>query len=184
MNIIKDTFFGGAEKKAAAAQERGLDRSIEEFAKGTEKARSDVMSLYPSAENNLKQGAQGALDVMGQFLPQQANVFQQGNMNAQNQISAGLPQIQNALMGGAVDYSQFQPQQINYDQSIFSQQLPEMQTSQQALNPEPSMNSQQVPFNPGGIPPGATANSFLSGRMGNGRPFNSSGFNMQNMRIR
>jgi|TARA_R110000823_G_scaffold19034_1_gene59059 hypothetical protein len=177
MSIIKDTFFGGAEKKAAEAQERGLDRSIEEFAKGTKQAREDVMSLYPSAENNLQAGAQGALDVMGQFLPQQADVFQQGNMNAQSQIAGGLPQIQNALMGGAIDYSQFQPKQVNYDPSVFSQQLPEMQTTEQALAPEAQIYGPQPAgqFNP---------NNFLGGRFGAGGSFNNGGFNMQNTRMR
>lgn len=172
MSIIKDTFFGGAETKAAEATERGLERSMEAFAEGTDKARSDIMNLYPSAESSLRQGAQGALDVMGQFLPQQADVFQQGNMNAQSQIAAGLPQIQNALMGGAVDYSQFQPKQINYDQGIFNQQLPDVQTSQEALAPAPAQPNQFKP------------NNFLGGRFGNGGAFNNGGFNMQNMRMR
>ena len=98
-------------------------------------------------------------------------------MNAQNQLAAGLPQIQNALMGGAVDYSQFQPQQINFDQGVFNQQLPDTQTSQQALAPEPPPMGpiQQNPFGP---------NSFLGGRTGNGGGFNNSVFNMQNMRMR
>jgi len=179
MSIIKDTFFGGAEKKAAQATERGLERSIEAMRVGADRARGEIMDLYPAAEESMRQGSQGALDVMGQFLPQQANVFQQGNMNAQGQLAAGLPQIQNALMGGAVDYSQFQPQQINFDRGVFNQQLPQMQTSQQALNPEPAtpQGGAMGPFQ------GFNANSFLGGGFGSGGPFNGSTFG-QNMRIR
>ena len=144
MSIVKDTFFGGAEKKAAKASQKGIEAGQRRIEEGTKQARSDIMNLFPSAEANAQKGYQSALDVFGQFMPQQADVFQQGNVAAQNQILAGMPQAQNALMGGAVDYSQFQPTQLNYDPSMFQQQLPEYQTSQQALDPTSGMTAQQI----------------------------------------
>lgn len=175
MTIVKDTFFGGAEKKAAQAQERGIERQIEESAKGTDEARKQVMALYPAAEESLNKGAQSALDVFGQFLPQQASVFQQGNMGGQQQLAAGLPQIQNALMGGTVDYSQFQPQEIQYDQGIFNQQLPDVQTSNDALNPSAGMSAQQMPQPAPNFGQGAL--NFFSGG-------NNGSFGMNNRRLR
>lgn len=145
MSIIKDTFFGGAEKKAAKATQKGIEAGQKRIEEGTKQARSDIMNLFPTAEANAQKGYQSALDVFGQFMPQQADVFQQGNMAAQNQILAGMPQQHNALMGGAVDYSQFQPTQIDYDPSMFQQQLPDYQTSQQALATTPTIGPQQQP---------------------------------------
>jgi hypothetical protein len=176
-------------KKAAGAAKDTSTAQIAATDRATSQARGDLFKLFPSAEANAQQGSQAALDVFGQFMPQQANTFQQGNMNAQNQILAGMPQAQNALMGGAVDYSQFQPKKINFDASMFQQQLPDFQNSQQALNPMAGMTSPQVPFNQGALDNigGVQVNgpnSFLGGRMGNGGAFNNSGFNMQNMRIR
>jgi len=63
--------------------------------------------------------------VFGQSLPAQMDTFQQGNIGAQQAILSGLPQIQNALMGGNVDYSGFQPYQTQMpDTGFFNQQLP------------------------------------------------------------
>jgi len=193
-------------KKAAGAAVDTSDAQIQATQNATNKARGDLFKLFPSAEANAQQGSQAALDVFGQFMPQQANTFQQGNMNAQNQILAGMPQAQNALMGGAVDYSQFQPKKINFDASMFQQQLPDFQNSQQALDPNAGMTSEEIqlatanqppsPYGPGFSPfnQGAldniggarvnSPNSFLGGRFGNGGGFNNGSFNMQNMRIR
>jgi len=82
--------------------------------------------LFPAAQQNAQQGFQGALDVFGQSIPAQTGVFQQGNVAAQNQILAGLPQMQNAILGGQVDYSALQPTQLQMpDLSFLQQQLPQ-----------------------------------------------------------
>jgi len=143
MSIIKDTFFGGAEKKAAKAQQAGIEKGIQATQQSTEQARNDLFKLYPAAQQNLQQGFQGALDVFGQSLPAQTQVFQQGNVGAQQQLLAGLPQIQNALLGGAIDYSQFQPVSLQPDISFAQQQLPEF------VNPyQPQPQNQTVTANP------------------------------------
>ena len=173
MSIIKDTFFGGAEQKAARAQQKGIERGIEATEQASQQAREDLFKLYPAAQQNAQQGFQAALDVFGQSVPMQADVFQQGNLGAQNQILAGLPQMQNAILGGQVDYSAFQPTQVQMpDLSFLQQQLPQM------VDPYAPSTSQQNP---------------LSGNIGNmgqnylpGGGFNSSpllGFN-RNMRLR
>lgn len=125
MSIIKDTFFGGAEKKAAKAQQKGREKGIAATQAATRKAEGQLMDIFPAAQQNLQQGFQGALDVFGQSLPAQTQAFQQGNVGAQQQLLAGLPQIQNALFGNQVEFSQLQPTQIQPDLGFAQQQLPD-----------------------------------------------------------
>jgi hypothetical protein len=133
MSIIKDVFFGGAEKKAAKAQQAGIEAGIDATQQATAQARSDLFDIFPQAQQTAQQGFQGALDVFSQSAPAQLDVFQQGNMNAQNAILAGMPQIQNALFGNQVDYSAFQPSSIQSpDLGFLSQTLPQIQQQEQA----------------------------------------------------
>lgn len=125
MTIIKDTFFGGAEKKAAQAQQKGIERGIEATEKATKEAREAAIPLFGQARQDLQQGFQGALDVFGQALPAQTQAFQQGNIGAQQQLLAGLPQFQSAILGGQVDFSQLQPVQVQAPNlGFFQQRLP------------------------------------------------------------
>ena len=138
MSIIKDTLFGGAEKAAAKKQERAIREAQDITRESQEQARGDLFKLFPAAQQQTQQGFQGALDVLGQSLPAQTGTFQQGNVGAQQAILAGLPQIQNALLGNQVDLSQLQPFQVQQpDLSFFQQQLPE------TINPfAPQTNAQ------------------------------------------
>lgn len=143
MSIIKDTFFGGAEKKAAKAQQKGIEKGIQATQQATNQARQDINRLYPAAQENLLAGFQGALDVFGQSLPAQTQAFQQGNVNAQQSLLAGLPMMQNAILGGQIDYSQLQPRQVNVNTDFFSQQLPQFTSGFEAQQP-----AQQPQSNP------------------------------------
>lgn len=126
MSIITDTFFGGAEKKAAKAQQKGIEKGIQTTKAAADQARGDLFRLFPAAQQNAQQGFQGALDVFSQSLPAQTQAFQQGNVGAQQQLLAGLPLMQNAILGGQIDYSQLQPYQVQTpDTGFFNQQLPE-----------------------------------------------------------
>ena len=161
MSIIKDTFFGGAEKKAAKAQANSLREAQGITREATAAAKADINRLFPQAQQAGQQGFQGALDVFNQAVPQQQQAFQGGNVAAQQQILAGLPQIQNALMGNQIDYSGFKPYQApQQDMSFLNQQLPYMQ--QQEANAQ--MNNGLGPFTP--------ENQAFNGRMG---PFQTTG---------
>ncbi|MBL4622905.1 MAG: hypothetical protein JKY89_10945 [Immundisolibacteraceae bacterium] len=106
--------------------------------RATNKARDDLFKLFPAAQENAAAGFQSALDVFGQSLPAQSQVFQQGNVAAQQQLLSGLPQFQNAILGGNVDLSQLQPTQLQQpDLSFFQQQLPQFNDpfAQQAQQP-------------------------------------------------
>ena len=147
MSIIKDTFFGGAEKKAAQAQQKGIESGIAATEQAARQARKDLGQLFPQARQDVQQGFQGALDIFGQSLPAQTQAFQQGNVGAQQTLINALPQMQNAILGGQIDLSAFQPQQVDVDTSFFQQQLPR-------LNPpgvDPSSTGPMIPdaFAPG-----------------------------------
>tara|TARA_R110002020_G_C16317611_1_gene774433 strand:+ start:6445 stop:7035 length:591 start_codon:yes stop_codon:yes gene_type:complete len=127
MSIVTDTFFGGAEKKAAKAQTKALKQGQQFTREATEQARADINNIFPQAQLTGQQGFQAALDVFGQSLPAQTNTFQQGNVGAQQAILSGLPQMQNALFGNQVDFSQMQPFEMQTtDLGFFNQQLPQI----------------------------------------------------------
>lgn len=139
MTKIKDVFFGGAEKKAAKKQASALKTSQSLVREGTESAKSDVLGLFPEAQRSRQLGFQGALDVFGKTIPQQLGAFQGGNVAAQQQIAAGLPQIQAAILGQPVDFSAFQPQALGFDAGFAQQQLPQFTAAAQA--PDPTITS-------------------------------------------
>ena len=109
---------------ALDAQSDAADKSAAQLAAATQQARGDLFKLFPAAQQNAQQGYQGALDVFNQALPQQSGIYQQGNVAAQNQLINAMPQYQNAILGGAVDYSQFQPTVLEQpDYGFANQQL-------------------------------------------------------------
>jgi hypothetical protein len=129
-----------ATKKSISASERAGERSNQQLQASTQQARGDLFKLFPASQQNMQQGYQGALDVFSQALPQQAQTFQDGNVAAQNQLLAGLPQFQNAILGNPVDNSQFQAtrlQQPNFD--FANQQL----QSFDPFAPQPTQPTQQ-----------------------------------------
>ena len=133
MSIITDTFFGGAERKAAKQQAKGLAEQQRLIREGTQQARGDIMELFPQASQLQQQGFQGALDIFGQALPQQAQTFQQGNVAAQQQLLNALPMQQAAILGQPINYNQLQATQLQQpDLSFLQTQLPQIQAQQQA----------------------------------------------------
>lgn len=133
MSFITDTFFGGAEKKAAKAQTRALEQAQVFTREGVAQARSDVNELFPQARQDLQQGFQSALDVFGQTIPQQVEAFTGGNVAAQQALLSGLPQQQAAILGGqsALQPLNVQPFQFQPDLSFAQQVLPQIQADQE-----------------------------------------------------
>lgn len=131
MSWVKDNVFGGAAKDAAKQQTRALEQAQDYTREATQQARGDIMDLFPQAQAASNAGYQQALNMFGQAAPQQMQMAQQGNQNAQATLLAGLPQMNNALLGMPVDYSALQQQNVTYDPSLFSQQLPPAITGEQ-----------------------------------------------------
>ena len=110
-----------ASKKAASASKHASDTAAGETRRASSEARADLFKLFPASQDALSTGYKGAADIFGQSAPQQADIFQQGNVAAQRQIAAGMPQFQNAILGGQVDYNQFQPTQLQQPDFSFMQ---------------------------------------------------------------
>ncbi|WP_372857610.1 hypothetical protein [Pseudoalteromonas sp.] len=174
--------FTGVQSRAAAEKvAKANEKAAETQRVAVDRARGELFELFPESQRISQEGFQGSLDVLGQSLPAQTDVFQQGNVGAQQAILSGLPQIQNALLGGNVDFSQMQPFQVQSpDLSFFQQTLPQIQqrqaqeaeaAAQQAQQNQFTGNAQQMPasarnifgrnVNPGS---GFNASDFLSGR--------------------
>lgn len=178
MSFVKDTFFGGAEKKAAKAQTKALEQAQTFTREGVAQARGDIMNLFPQAQQNIQQGFQGALDVFGQSLPQQTAAFTGGNVAAQQALLAGLPQQQAAILGGqtALQPLNVQPFQFQPDLSFAQQQLPSFapQEEEQAAPQQPAIDIGQFlgGFNRpnfGGLGGAGGFNQFAGGRFNNRR---------------
>jgi hypothetical protein len=127
-----------ASRRAARSQREGQASAQAAIDRGTKEARESAIPLFQSAQDNALQGFDAALALQGRTTPEQIRAFQQGNQNAQNTLLAGAPQFQNAILGGNVDLSGLQQQQIQGPSAdFFQQQLPEFTSINQALNPTP-----------------------------------------------
>lgn len=82
------------------------ERSLEFIQKSMDKARGDLFKLFPAAQESRHNSMKFGLDLMGQTIPAQLNLYRQGNLNAQQQVvDAYQPRI-SALTGGLqVPYS-------------------------------------------------------------------------------
>ena len=98
-----------ASNKAGAASDRASDTASTITREGIAQSRSDLLNLFPSAQQVANQGFQNAANVFSDVVPQQSQIFQQGNINAQNTLLSGLPQQQNAILGGNVNLGALQP---------------------------------------------------------------------------
>ena len=117
-----------ASKRSAAAQRRGQDLASQQVKTGTSGAKQEINRLFPQAIESGRQGFQGALDVFGKTLPQQAQAFQGGNVSAQQTLLAGLQPFQQAILGGQIDLSGLQPFQSQpIDFGFTQQQFPQLQ---------------------------------------------------------
>lgn len=101
-----------ASSKATRAATQGQERAQDLLAASRDRARQDVLRLFPQAQEAQTRGFTQAQDFLsGQVIPRQAEAFQTGNVQAQETLLQGLPQVQAALLGGNVDLSGLQPQQ-------------------------------------------------------------------------
>lgn len=135
--------FGGTDDSAQKAQKRANASTTEFIKTQGAQAEASAKELFGRAQDTRRQGAQGALDVLQQTIPQQAQLLQQGNVGAQQAQLVGLPQVLAALQGGEINLDALQPQTISFNPGFTQQQLP--------AAPAPLSTAQ--PQQPGGIPP-------------------------------
>ena len=180
---------GKATKDASKAQRAGADNAAVETRRAANEARADLFKLFPASQDALSTGYQGAADIFGQSAPQQANLFQQGNVAAQQQVAAGMPQFQNAILGGQVDYNQFQPTQLQ--QPDFSFMQGQRFDAPNPFDPNYGMTNEQIqnataqnPPSPWGVnrhPGGTVYNPSIMGPQNNQAIMLGGGYGRKNL---
>jgi len=79
-----------------------------------------LQPAYSKASDMGNQYTQQALALQGSTFMPQIQAAQQGNVQAQRMQIAAMPQFRNAIMGGNVDYSAFQPYTQQYDMNALA----------------------------------------------------------------
>lgn len=140
--IVGSAVIGGvASNRAASKAAKGQERALGASSAATDLARTDVKRLFGQAGESRKRGFGNALDFISGSPSKQIVPFQRGNVLAQEQVSRGLPQIQNALLGLPVDLSEFTsrsvgtPESFNFDLSRFTDPPADETQSPLSLDP-------------------------------------------------
>ena len=119
-----------ANEASAARTQAGLDALRPGY-----QAAQDVRQQALGMGNQMRQqGMQQGLGMIGQMYGPSANLMQQGNVAAQRMLLAGLPMQRAAIMGGDIDYSQLQPQTMNYDPNMLAGIFGQAQLPQGSVN--------------------------------------------------
>ena len=168
--VLGAAAVGYSTNKSIGASKDAGERASQQLNQSTAQAREDLFKLFPAAQQNTQQGYQGALDVFKQTLPQQAGVFQAGNVAAQNQLLAGMPQFQNAILGAPVDYSQFQATQLQQPNMNFANQQLQSVDPFAPQAPQQQFEANRVPFNQQALD--NIGGNAMRQTMNNGQPTN------------
>jgi len=167
-------------RRAADTAQKTSDEQLNYMAEQEGKARQDINKFIPAATQSRLAGTQQAMDLLSRSAPMTMDAFQQGNMGAQNILAGSMPQIQNALMGGAVNYDFMQPQRVNVDLQGLLAGVPNVYNPPRQEDQSPPGN---VPAPNIGIPDIFKGNQFAAG--GGYRGLNFRDFGSQNtMRLR
>jgi hypothetical protein len=113
------------------AQGKAVNKANEAASARTQAGLNLLQPGYTAAQNVQREalgmgqqmrqeGMQQGLGMIGQLYGPSANLMQQGNTGAQQALLAGLPLQRAAILGGNIDYSQLQPQSVNYDPNLLA----------------------------------------------------------------
>lgn len=168
---ITDQLFGDSGKSGQQSQKRENEKNRDFIRAATKTARADIDRIFPQVQSQRLEGFQGAQNVLAQGIPQQFDVFQQGNIQAQQTAGAAPQQVQNALLGLPVDFGFLQPgqaQQADFsflNQPLAGQPTQEELAQQQALAAQQAQQPQVPQFDFGTQPP---FGGFPMGKFGPG----------------
>jgi len=127
-----------ASNKASKENARGIKTGLKQSADLAKSARADVISLFDNSAKKANIGIGQALDFYKQNAAKRLQPFVQGNQAAQNVISLGAQQANNAVLGLPVDMSFTNQPQVQADYGgIMGAKLPEA---------GPSFAQQQAPI--------------------------------------
>jgi len=117
-------------REQAEASRKFIEKSIAQ-------GRTDLLKLFPAAQESRRAGIQAGLDIFNQTIPQQVGAFEQGNLQAQRTVAGALPNRIAALKGTPMNLNSMQPSQPMGMRGI---QLP---TQLPQATPFPQMQQQQ-----------------------------------------
>ena len=130
--VVKSV-FGGTDRSQMRNQREQNAAAQALIAEKAAEARQDVLAIAPGAEANRNKGFQAAIDALAQATPVQSQALQSGSRGAQETLLAGLPQIQNAILGRNVSFAGLQPRTVSPNLGFVNQQLPEFTSITDAL---------------------------------------------------
>lgn len=142
---IGDTFFGGAAKDAAREEQKGMEDASRSMQNALATAKGESQALYGGAMDSVQNTFQGALDQWDRIASRQADMVQQGNMGAQQQILSGLQQSHGNILGRPMDYGALQPQSVSHNFNM-GMQIPD------AMDPRNITDERGVPFDLQNLP--------------------------------
>lgn len=164
--VVASAVIGGAVANKGANDaidaQKDQNASNEAFIKEqAAKARSDSIPLYDASRGALRDGTQAGLNTLGTAMGQQIDTSARGNYFAQEQMLAGLPQVQNAILGMPVDMGALQPKILHPERNLDSMINPQM-ADQRMPDLAASLGGVTDPNNPLGITPGMTNKEVVS----------------------
>jgi hypothetical protein len=133
MGGLVKSIFGGTDRSAQRAQVTANADNRALFQNLSTQAQDQAKALYGASDQNRNITTQQILQLLGGTIPQQLSALQHGNVGAQQQLLAGLPMVQAAIMGQPVNMGALQPTRINYNTDFARQAPPQYVTTQQAL---------------------------------------------------
>lgn len=133
MGGLVKSIFGGTDRSAQTQQVAQNRDSRALFQNLGTQAQDQATALYGASDQNRNITLNQILGLLGGSIPQQLSARQQGNVGAQQQLLAGLPMVQAAIMGQPVNMGSLQPTRINYSTDFARQSAPQFMTTQQAL---------------------------------------------------
>ncbi len=105
-------------RDASKSAAKGQDKSLQATQQAANTARNEAKNLFGAATKSREKGFGNALEFLGGAPQQQLAPFMAGNNLAQQQVSRGLDQTMNAIMGNPVDLSGFQPRNVGNPSSF------------------------------------------------------------------
>ncbi len=165
-------------KKAAKDQIRANEKAMDTTNRMASQARGDAQRLFDEGKQSQRMGYQGAVDLLSGGMTPQANMMNQGNMAAQQNLLAGGRGFQSAILGtGGDPYAGLQTSQVQPDFSFLNNyvqqnpiyQQPGVQQATTAPNPFNTWRGNQAAANAN-----LNIGNILGGYVGGG--MNRSGF--------
>jgi len=134
-----------ASAQASDVAAEGAERSGAQIQAAADRARTDVLDFFPSAQQDLLAGAGAAGGLLAGGIGEQQRLLSAGNVGAQGTLQGGFGQVQNALLGLPVDQQAFAPKSIELSpipQNPLAQTIQQNPAAQQALTGPPTAQEQ------------------------------------------